>query len=78
MQVSHDQIINLLYNIVLCVVKYCYLSVEMIMQVTLLVLCTQHIHDFAVLRSARRALCLTFCITFKAVLVERMTAQEVN
>lgn len=63
---------------VLCLVKYCYLTVEMIMQVTLLVLCTQHVHDFAVLRCARRALCLAFSVTFKAVLVERMTAQEVN
>lgn len=66
------------FIIVLCLVKYCYLSVEMVMQVALLVLCTQHVHDFAVLRSARRALCLAFSVTFKAVLVEGMTAQEVN
>lgn len=62
----------------LCSVKYRYLSVEMIVQVALLVLRTQHVHDFAVLRSARRALCLAFSVTFKAVLVEGMTAQEVN
>lgn len=61
-----------------CVGSYDYLSVKMVMQVTLLVLCTQHVHDFAVLWSARRALCLAFSVTFKAVLVERMTAQEVN
>lgn len=61
-----------------CVGSYYYLSVEMVMQVTLLVLCTQHVHDFAVLWSARRALRLAFSVTFKAVLVERMTAQEVN
>lgn len=48
------------------------------MQVAFLVLCAQHVHDFAVLGSARWALCLAFSITFKAVLVEGMAAQEVN
>lgn len=71
MHVSHDRI-------VLECVKYGYLSVEVVMQVTFLVLCTQHVHDFAVLRSARGALCLAFSVTFKAVLVEGMAAKEVN
>lgn len=57
---------------------YCHLSVEVVVQVALLVLCAQHVHDFAVLGSARWALCLAFGVTFKAVLVEGMAAQEVN
>lgn len=73
-QASHDQ---RYFIIVLRLFRY-YLSVEMVVQVTLLVLCTQHVHDLAVLGSARRALCLTFSVAFKAVLVEGMTAQEVN
>lgn len=48
------------------------------MQVTLLVLGTQHVHDFAVLRSAGRALSLTLSVAFEAVLVEGVAAQEVN
>lgn len=58
--------------------KYCYLSVEVIMQVPFLVLCTQHVHDFAVLWSASWALSLTLSITFKAVLMEGVAAQEMN
>lgn len=59
-------------------ITFCYLSVEVVVQVAFLVLCAQHVHDFAVLGSARRALGLAFSITFKAVLVEGMAAQEVN
>lgn len=69
---------SMIHKSPLCLVKYCYLSVEMVMEVTLLVLCTQHVHNFAVLWGASGALCLAFSITFKAVLVEGMTAQKVN
>lgn len=55
-----------------------YLSVEVVMQVTFLVLGPQHVHDLAVLWSARRALRLTLCVAFKTVLVEGVAAQEVN
>lgn len=48
------------------------------MQVAFLVLCTQHIHDFAVLWSASRALGLALSVAFKAVLVEGVAAQEMN
>lgn len=48
------------------------------MQVAFLVLGTQHVHDFAVLWSARWALSLTLCIAFKTVLVEGVAAQEMN
>ena len=58
--------------------RYCYLSVEVVMQVTFLVLCTQHVHDFAVLWSARWALGLTLSVAFEAVLVEGVAAQEMN
>lgn len=58
--------------------KHFYLSVEVVVQVALLVLCTQHVHDFAVLWSARRAFRLAVSVAFKAVLVEGMAAQEVN
>lgn len=58
--------------------KHFYLSVEVVMQVALLVLRTQHVHDFAVFWSARRAFRLAVGVTFKAVLVEGMAAQEVN
>lgn len=57
---------------------YCYLSVEVIVQVSFLVLCTQHVHDFAVLWCARWAFRLTLCVAFEAVLVEGVAAQEVN
>lgn len=60
------------------VLDYCYLSVEVVVQVPFLVLCTQHVHDFAVLWSASWALGLTLSIAFKAVLVEGMAAQEMN
>ena len=48
------------------------------MQVTFLVLGTQHVHDFAVLWSACWAFSLTLCIAFKAMLMEGVTAQEMN
>lgn len=48
------------------------------MQVLFLVLCTQHVHDFAILRSASRTFSFTLSIAFKAVLVEGMAAQEMN
>lgn len=54
-----------------------YLSVEMIVQVSLLVLSTQHVHNLSVLRSTRGALCLALSVTLKAVLVKRVTTQEV-
>lgn len=50
----------------------------MVVQVPLLVLRAQHVHDFAVLRSAGRALGLALSVAFKAVLVERMAAEEMN
>lgn len=56
----------------------CYLSVEVVVQVPLLVLRAQHVHDFAVLRSAGRALGLALSVAFKAVLVERMATEEMN
>lgn len=56
----------------------CYLSVEVVVQVPLLVLRAQHVHDFAVLRGAGRALGLALSVAFKAVLVERMAAEEMN
>lgn len=46
------------------------------MQVTFLVLGAKHVHDFAVLWSACRALSLTLSIAFEAVLVEGVAAQE--
>lgn len=55
-----------------------YLSVEVVVQVSFLVLRAQHVHDFAVLRSARRALGLALGVAFEAVLVEGVAAQEVN
>lgn len=48
------------------------------MQVPFLVLCTQHVHDFAVLWSASWALSLTLSVAFEAVLVEGVAAQEMN
>lgn len=48
------------------------------MQVTLLVLGTQHVHDFAVLGSASWALGLTLGVAFEAVLVEGVAAQEMH
>lgn len=48
------------------------------MQVTFLVLGTQHVHDLTVLGSAGRALRLTLGVAFKAVLVEGVAAQEMN
>lgn len=59
-------------------IKHGYLSVEVVVQVALLVLRTQHVHHLAVLGGARRALRLAFSVTFEAVLVEGMAAQEVN
>ncbi|TNN80111.1 hypothetical protein EYF80_009622 [Liparis tanakae] len=47
------------------------------MQVALLVLGTQHVHDFAVLGSASRALGLALGVAFEAVLVEGVAAQEI-
>lgn len=58
--------------------KYGHLSVEVVMQVTFLVLGTQHVHDFAVPGSTSWALCLTLSVVFEAVLVEGMAAQEMN
>lgn len=48
------------------------------MQVLFLVLCTQHVHDLAILWSASRTFRLTLSIAFEAVLVEGMAAQEMN
>lgn len=55
-----------------------YLSVEVVVQVSLLVLCAQHVHDFAVLRSAGGTLGLALSVALKAVLVEGVAAEEVN
>lgn len=57
---------------------YCYLSVEVIVQIAFLVLGTQHVHDFTIFWSASWALRLALSIAFKAVLVEGVAAQEVN
>lgn len=76
--ISHDRVTHRLYYSAVFGQRLFYLSVEMVVQVALLVLCAQHVHDFAVLRSARRALRLAFSVTFKAVLVEGVTAQKVN
>lgn len=48
------------------------------MQVSFLVLCAQHVHDFAVLWSAGWTLCLALSVAFEAVLVEGVAAQEMN
>lgn len=48
------------------------------MQVLFLVLCTQHVHDFAILRSASWTFSFTLSVAFKAVLVEGMAAQEMD
>lgn len=48
------------------------------MQITFLVLGTQHVHDFAVLWSASWALSLALSIALEAVLVEGVAAQEMN
>lgn len=48
------------------------------MQVTFLVLGTQHVHDFAVLWSTSWALSLTLSVALEAVLVEGVAAQEMN
>lgn len=55
-----------------------YLSVEVVVQVPLLVLCTQHVHDLAVLRSAGGTLGFALSVALKAVLVEGVAAEEVN
>lgn len=46
------------------------------MQVTFLILGTQHVHDFAILWSARWALSLALGIAFETVLVEGVATQE--
>lgn len=48
------------------------------MQVSFLVLGAQHVHDFAVLWSACRALGLALGVAFEAVLVEGVAAQEMD
>lgn len=55
----------------------CYLSIEMVMEIPFLVLSAQQIHDFSVFWSAGWTLGITFCITFKAVLVKGVATQEV-
>lgn len=57
---------------------FSYLSVEKVMQVALLVLSTKHIDDFTILWRAGGTLRFTFCIAFKAVLMEGVAAQEVD
>lgn len=49
----------------------------MIVQVSLLVLCAQHVHNLSVLWCTCGALCLALSIALKAVLVKRVTTQEV-
>lgn len=48
------------------------------MQVTFLVLNTQHVHDFAIFWSARWTLSLALCVAFEAVLVEGVATQEMH
>lgn len=55
-----------------------YLSVEVVVQVPLLVLCTEHVHDFAVLWGAGGTLGLALSVAVKAVLVEGVAAEEMN
>lgn len=55
-----------------------YLSVKVVVQVSLLILCAQHVHDFAVLRSAGGALGLALSVALEAVLVEGVAAEEVD
>lgn len=55
-----------------------YLPVEVVVEVAFLVLSPQHVHDFTVLWSAGWTLLFTLCIAIKAVLVERVAAQEMN
>lgn len=50
----------------------------MVVQVSFLVLGAQHVHHLAVLRGAGGTLCVALCVAVKAVLVERVAAQEVD
>lgn len=48
------------------------------MQISFLILRTQHVHHFPVLRGAGGALGLALCKALQAVLMERVAAQEVH
>ena len=48
------------------------------MQVSFLVLGPQHVHDLAVLWCAGGTLCLALSVALKAVLMEGVTAQEMD
>ena len=59
-------------------VSVCHLSGEVVVQVSFLVLGPQHVHDLPVFRCACGTFGLTLGVALKAVLVEGVTAQEVN
>ena len=55
-----------------------YLMLKLIVQISLLLLSSNHIHHFAVFRHASRTFWVTVRVAFKAMLVEGMTTQEVD
>lgn len=50
----------------------------MVVKISFLILCTQHVHDFPVFRGAGGTLGLALSEALQAVLVERVAAQEVH
>lgn len=55
-----------------------YLMLKLVMQISLLLLGSDHVHHFAIFWHASRTFRITLRVAFKAVLVKRMTAQEVD
>jgi len=55
-----------------------YLMLKLVVQISLLLLGSNHVHHFAVFRHAGRTFRVALRVAFKAMLVEGMTAQEVD
>lgn len=55
-----------------------HLVLELIVEISLLFLGPDHIHDLAVFREAGGAVGITFRVTLKAVLVEGVAAEKVD
>lgn len=51
---------------------------KLVMQISLLLLGSDHVHHFAIFWHASRTFRITLRVAFKAVLVKGMTAQEVD
>lgn len=55
-----------------------YLMLKLVMQISLLLLGSYHVHHFPIFWHTSRTFRITLRVAFKAVLVKGMTAQEVD